>query len=375
MVINDVPVATEIKDEEKFTAISNMSLITSLRTGKVNNWEKKKAEEGYQGISLTDIYTTYLDYEGFEEGNFDYKKELCKKKDIPDGEEYYHLIHQKDVWVSQRLWAEFQALLTEIALVNPELIIVTGKWGLFFLTGCTSLVTNQGDYKDRKPLGGLNKFRSSIMQIHDCWETGTKAILVPIFHTIHAMSMPDKLRTIELDIEKLGWIYYKIKNEGVDYYLDTSVRNYIIGTDKEAILLYLDILYGLLEIQEVKVSCDIETKFKSIIDCIGLSYEVYEAICIPLASKKNPTLWSLEDEIDISIALGKVLNHKNCKIVGQNFSYDSQYFYKLYGWDLKVSEDTMIMHHTMFNYLPKSLDFLASLYCERYSYWKNMQEH
>lgn len=81
MVINDIPVQTEIKSGDKFTAISNMSLLTSLRTGKINNYSKEITDSSYKGIKSSDIFTTYLSYNYFEEGSFDFKNEIVKGKD------------------------------------------------------------------------------------------------------------------------------------------------------------------------------------------------------------------------------------------------------------------------------------------------------
>jgi hypothetical protein len=372
-LINDIPVKSEIDSGEKFTAVSNMSLLTSLRTGKVNNWSKEQTDPDYKGIRPSDIFTTYLSYEYFEEGSFDFRNEVCKAKDRIDDYEYFQLEHQKDVWVAQPLWNQFQALLKEIELVKPQLIIVTGKWALFFLTGCTSLITNQGNYKDKKPLGGLNKFRSSILKPHSCFNI-EDTIIVPIYHTIHAMAMPDKQVVMQLDMEKLGWMYNVILDKGVSFF-SIPDRKVIYGTSLAKVVTYLTTLLDKLDNETIKIACDIETKFSAMIDCIGFSYKISEAICIPFAAENNPNFWEEEEEIEIMVLIKRLIEHPNALFVLQNGSYDAQYMYKMWGIKLYVSDDTMIKHHVLFNYLPKSLDFLASLYCTHYSYWKNMQTH
>lgn len=371
-LINDIPVQTEIKSGDKFTAISNMSLLTSLRTGKINNYSKEITDSSYKGIKSSDIFTTYLSYDYFEEGSFDFKNEIVKGKDRIEGREYFKLEHQKDVWVMDTLWKQFQALLSEIEKVKPKLIIVTGKWALFFLTGCTSLTTNQGNYKDKKLLGGLNKFRSSVLQPHECF--GIKdTVLVPIWHTLHAMAMPDKLVVMQLDIEKLGWMYHNILDKGVEYYIRPD-KDYILGTTLSAVELYLCDLLNKLDKKPIKVSIDIETMYHSTIDCIGIAYEVNKGICIPFASRSNPNLWSIKDEVEVISLIREVMLHPNCQHVGQNYSYDCQYFHKLWNIDVQATTDTMVLHHVLFNYLPKDLAFLASLYCETYTYWKDEVE-
>lgn len=372
MVINDLPVKTELDSGDKFSAVSNMNLLTSLRTGQINNFSKTQADQNYKGIKASDIYTTYLSYSGFKDGSYDFRDEICKERNKIEGVEYFRLDHQKDVWIEEELWNEFQALLKEIEIVKPKLIIVTGKWSLFFLTGCSSLVANQGNYKDKKPLGGLSKFRSSILRPHEIFNID-QTIIVPIYHTVNAMSMPDKQVIMRLDIEKLGWMYNMIVDKGVEYYIRPD-KEYIIGTDKIIIGDYFKQLLCQLDKEPTKVSIDIETMYNSTIDCIGIAYEVNKGICIPFASRENPCLWSIEDETELLVGLRTIMLHPNCQHVGQNYSYDCQYFYKLLSLNVKATTDTMILHHVLFNYLPKDLAFLASLYCETYSYWKDEVE-
>lgn len=410
MLINDVPVKSEISEGEKFSSVSNMNLLSSLRTGRINQYGKTKVDSTYKGINSIDIFTTYLDYSYYGEeeveNNFDFNKEFKKRKDLTyvfnndfsvdepsylvlhekendyvEEDIFYKLDNQKDVFVSNRLWNEFQKLLNEIRLVKPKLIIVTGKWSLFFLTGCTSLTTNMGNAKDRKPLGGLNKFRSSILSPSQEWNLNyienavedeieyLSPIIVPIFHTIHSMSMPDKLSTMVLDIEKLGWMYSIIKEKGVKYY-SKSDKEYIIGTEKEIILNYLSGLLKRLQAKPTLVSIDIECFFWSVIDCIGITDSIDSGLCIPFAHKGNPNYWNLEDETEILCALREVMLHSNCLHVGQNYSFDCQYFHKLWGIDVKATYDSMILHHVLYNYRPKNLAFLSSCFAETYSYWK-----
>lgn len=387
MIINDYPVKSEIALEEKFSATSNLNLLTSLRTGRVANYNKQ-AVPGFKGILSTDIHTTYVDYSFFGEPelekNFDYLKEFRKKKglieDVYEGfstfndEEtngiFRRLDHQKDCYISERLWYCLQGLLEEIRLVEPKIIVVTGKWALFLLTGCTTLTQTQGNAKDRKPLGGLTKFRASIMQPHSCWNL-SETLLIPIYHPVNAMGMLDKVAIMELDIQKIGWMYHKIKEDGDLKYYIAPEREYILGTSKEVVITYLKDLLEKLDKAKLWVSADVETMFKSFIDCIGITTAKDGGLCIPFATIDNPNFWSLEDEIEIMLLVKQVLEHPNALQIGQNYAYDCQYYYKLWGISAKPYIDTMVLHHILYNYLPKDLAFLASLYCITYQYWKD----
>ena len=109
------------------------------------------------------------------------------------------------------------------------------------------------------------------------------------------------------------------------------------------------------------------------IDCIGFAYENTNGICIPFATLSNPNFWSLEEELSIYVEMSKVIKHRNIQITGQNFSYDSAFIRKFWLIECNAEVDTMILHHALYNNMQKDLAFLASIYCENYTYWKDMQ--
>lgn len=407
MIINDVPVRSEIAEGEVFSAISNLNILTSLRTGKAN--VHRSPDEGYTyGITADKIYTTYLDYsyygENEVEGNFDFNKEFKKLDQLEEytysvpnergvftnklvlkdkqvnfineanfnTDTYVKLENQQNVYVSYRLYSQFMSLLEEIEKVNPTLVIVTGKWTLMFLTGTSKVSANMGIPKP-KPFGALLTFRGSVLSISEEFKLSARPIVYPLLHTVNLFSMPEKEYVMNMDLERAGYLLYKSEEKDVGYFLDYK-KTYIIGDSLEKVMNYLDEVYDLLEQGELYVSIDIETKFRSIIDCVGLAYETDRGICIPFSDETNPCIFSIEDETAIMWRLREVMLHKNCRHVGQNYDFDMQYFFKLWKIEVKTSEDTMGMHHVLYNYLPKDLGFLASLYCERYSNWKGNRE-
>ena len=396
LIINDVPIKSEIIEGEKFSSVSNLGLLTALRTGRVNAYNKIPVE-GYEGITGVDVHTTYLDYtyygEEEVEGNFDYKNEIRKRKELKEvkideipyliekdcenlvptyviNHQFHRLELFKDVFISDRLYNCLVGVIDEIKTVQPKIIVITGKWSLLFLTGCTTVAQTMGNHKDRKPLGGLTTYRSSIMALHESWGIGFDCLAIPIYHPMHAMGMPDKIPIMELDIQKIGFMYKKVKQEGIEYYKRPDKTSYV-GVDKKQILSGLSEILSTIEEKPSLVSIDIETMFSSIIDCIGLTTSINEGLCIPFASANNPNLWSLEDEVEIMVALKEVLEHKNCQHVGQNYSYEQSFYHKLWCIDVDATYDSMIIHHVLYNYLPKDLAFLASLYSEHYCYWKD----
>lgn len=117
------------------------------------------------------------------------------------------------------------------------------------------------------------------------------------------------------------------------------------------------------------VACDIETRGGQIA-CVGIAISPLKAICIPFMCVERPEgYWSENEEVAIVFMLRQVLTSR--AVVFQNGIYDLQYFAKQFGFVPSIADDTMIMQHTLFPGLKKSLDFLASMYCSYYQYWKD----
>lgn len=392
VLVCDYPVLSEINEGESFSSISNTNLFTALRTGRVDN--HTLVDKGFEGIQAKDIFPTYLDYTRFNDDteNFDYLKEIKKKKDLHlvgefEGQNVYFplnlldfsmeklpkaffkLEHQKDVYVSYRLWQEIQALVLEIRETEAKFVIVTGKWSLFVLHGGTSLTQNVGTAKDKKPLGGLNKFRASVLPIHPCWGL-PGVVLYPMYHTLTAMSMPDKKMVIEWDIGRACYLKQVIDVQGTEYLLSDS-NEYVTGKNFGELCLYLEELEAKLDKEPTLLSVDIETMHWSMIDCVGLAYETDRGCCIPFAHKGEVSVWTEAEEAFLIFTLSRILTHVNARLVFQNGLYDLQYFHKFWCLDLTIHDDTMVLSHVLFNHMPKNLAFLASLFCTRYKYWKD----
>ena len=121
----------------------------------------------------------------------------------------------------------------------------------------------------------------------------------------------------------------------------------------------------------ITLAVDIETRARHTA-CIGFAWSKLDALCIPLMCVENGGhYWTEDEESTIIFALIQLFSHPNTTIVGQNFLYDAQYFYRDFHFLPNLRRDTMLAQHVIFPSLPKGLDFLASMYCEDYYYWKD----
>lgn len=132
----------------------------------------------------------------------------------------------------------------------------------------------------------------------------------------------------------------------------------------------LNDLYS-FDLKGPKLSFDIETKpAMRLLDCIGLSGDPSYALVIPFLDQTKPdwSYWSEEDEPKVWRWLKTVLESPRPK-VAQNGVYD---YIWLKAHKISVQNwtcDTMLAHHALFPELPKSLDFLGSIYTEEVA-WK-----
>lgn len=121
------------------------------------------------------------------------------------------------------------------------------------------------------------------------------------------------------------------------------------------------------------LACDIETRYGQT-RCVGFARSRSEALVIPFTDGTKPgwSYWqSPEDELTAWRLVESLLESPIEKLF-QNGMYDLQYLTRM---GLKIrncTEDTMLLHHSMFPEMRKGLDFLGSCYTQESS-WKLMR--
>ncbi len=119
-------------------------------------------------------------------------------------------------------------------------------------------------------------------------------------------------------------------------------------------------------------AADIETK-RGQITAISFAPRPDISLAIPFWIEGNsPNYWPTpQSEVAAWSYVRRWLERGDLIKVGQNFLYDLQYLMHLCS-PVNCSEDTMLLHHSMFSELPKSLGFLGSVYANTPS-WKSMR--
>lgn len=351
-ILTDYPILKELSNDMEWSSPGNLENLSWLRQA---------------GITYEKIHTSYLSYDRPTEEIFENQISLKETSLHTNKVEFKN----KTFFLEDNFLQNIQECLKEIRKVKPKLIICFGKWSLFFLAEIIEYKNTIGTKKDPRIHGAIAKYRISTLGNSEL--IAIPCVVVPLYPSSEIHRDPSKLFTIQQDFEKIGNIYKNISSFGIDYYLIDS-NEYILGDSVEKIKAFLQPYMDRLDSGEVlKASIDIETRGFTI-DCVGIGFDSKTGICVPFSLYSDPEPWSFEEELELYQFLFKLLSNHNLRPIGQNFGYDSAYFYHYFCLFIIADIDTMIRHHTFFNSVPKSLDFLASIYCEIYRYWKNERE-
>lgn len=228
---------------------------------------------------------------------------------------------------------------------GPITILTLGELPLWIVTGQKNIHTCRGSIYESLPTPSGKKFK--VVCTYSVQDLTRQQDLKPIFERDVERAALELSRGPAINFPKWDFLVQGTFDEYV-----ARFRWLVSRLDREP--LYL--------------SCDIET-IRHEIACIGLAWSNRAALCLPL--RTSGEYWTPDQELELLSALRLVLEHRNARIVGQNFLYDSQYIGAKWGIVPRLADDTMDMQHVLFPGIPKALHFLASVYCDFYQYWKD----
>jgi len=300
-----------------------------------------------------------------------------KKKDITHAHVYCN-----GKYVLPSVVESLDQLRGEIERVKPNVVVTFGNLALWALTG----------------EWGAGSWRSSIMD----------STLVPgqkVIPTISpAMVMP-QWRLRPLIVHDLA----RAKKQSAGPEIQRTVYNFLIRPTFEQACDYLEAmiqdatLYKDNMGQRQKIGGDIETRAGHI-SCIAFAKSKTDAICIPFMQTPGPMpllpiqgknisdkqyehmlhdydealaehqeklsgYWAAEEEAELVFLIYQLC--QLVTIVGQNWNYDAQYFWRWWHFICPSVKDTMIQQHSCFSNLEKNLAFLSSMYLDDHLYWKD----
>lgn len=244
---------------------------------------------------------------------------------------------------------ELERLDQEIRTSRPRLVVALGNTALWALTGQPNISAKRG-----------------VVALASGGPVGSGVKFLPTYHPSAVMHNYAWRPIQKQDLLK-AW------TESLRAGIVRPERRIMIAPELEDIEEYLRLLT--LTPPEA-LACDIETS-KGLVTCIGFAASRREALVVPFRGRggtgPRAVHWwpDTASETRALQLVGAILGTPIPKLF-QNGMYDLQYIYR---WGLRpraVLEDTMLMHHSMFPELQKSLGFLASIYTNEAA-WKLMR--
>lgn len=296
------------------------------------------------GVNRSQCFVSALLKETVYGQSFEAQVAQTKKSITPD-HRVLHDRHVKPCVVTGR-----DRLVSDIDLVKPKIILGLGNGVLFALTG----------------KWGIKSWRSSIIEYTT--PSGHTCHIIPTYPPSFVQMVWKERNTVIHDIRK-AWSH---ANSAAP--LTPPAYNFIIEPSFSQTVSTLKSLLAKLTNGKTKLSVDIETRGGHTA-CTGIAWSNLDAICIPhIRAGFDPAklnYWPEAEETFITFLLYQVLAHPNAEVIGQNFIYDAQYFYRHFHFIPNFTRDTMIAQHSIFSDMPKGLDFLSSLYSSYHVYWKD----
>lgn len=253
-------------------------------------------------------------------------------------------------YCTQEILVGLKHLRSELAATQPKVIIALGDTALWALTGNS----------------GIGNYRGSLLHLSPVFEGpfGPDVWVIPTYHPAAILRQWSWRFIAVQDLRRARRQLDNPVTEPQYSFLTRPSFTDAIATIRQ--------LRGRAALGKLPLAIDIETR-GGFIDCIGIAWSETEAISIPLAvmSGGNSSYFTFEEELQLLLEFRELAKHPNVEHLGQNYLYDMQYFAKEQGWYRVPVMDTMLAHATCFPGLPKSLDYLSSLYLDWHQYWKN----
>jgi uracil-DNA glycosylase len=231
----------------------------------------------------------------------------------------------------KRMWKEIEDF-------SPTVIVAFGNTALWALTGKT----------------GISKYRGSPMQ------TSCKRwTVLPTYHPAAVLRTYNLRPIVIADLAKAKRHSFtrEFRRPSRQLWLEPSIPD----------------LYRFYEeyiVPAPEISVDIETAAEQI-TMLSIAPTPTVGLVIPFWIRDGgPNYWTLENEVLAWEFVDMVMREK--PVIGQNFMYDAQYFWRCYHIPaLNLRDDTMLLAHAMQPEMEKSLGFLGSIYTDEPA-WKWM---
>lgn len=244
------------------------------------------------------------------------------------------------LWIHRNLAPELNRLWQEVRDIQPNVVVTLGATPLWALTHAQ----------------GITKLRGTPMLTNP--NLGAFKVL-PTLHPAYILRNWSSRPVVIADL-------VKVREQSAFPELRRPQRTVLVPETIEELR---ELFFTHLDPAEY-LSADIETKQETITE-IGFAPSESLAVVIPFWCRERHNYWpTLSEELEAwSIVRQACLK----PLLGQNFNYDIQYLFGKMGIATpRLRGDTMILHHSLYPEMEKSLGFLGSLYTAEPS-WKTMR--
>lgn len=296
-----------------------------------------------------------------------YVTNVCKFR--PPNNELWRFFHSNDetkklkpqavngLFPRQEVIDGLNELQIEIELVQPNIIIAVGNYSFWALSNNVNIKNEEGF---KVPVG-VGTWRGSIIPPNETYH-GRK--IIPIYHPAAILRMWEWRKITVHDLNRA-------RRDSESPIYETPPYRFIVRPSYTDTIKWLNGLIADANAGPLKLAIDIETRLGHIA-CIGIAWSDFDAICIPFITKDSlQGYFTPYEEAAIIWFLYRLFTHPNVQAIGQNFAYDMQYIARRWGFIFHLHADTMLTQHVLFPGMPKTLDYIASLWCKFYCYWKD----
>jgi DNA polymerase-1 len=235
-------------------------------------------------------------------------------------------------------------LFEELKQVESHVIVALGKVPLYALTGKEKITKERGSLLKPKPGIGLDD-KIIIPAIHPA-----ACLRQYIFKIMLMFDFGRIKKVIETPFEKINIDQEELHKRIITNPSVSQAKNWIAEYSKKSLITGTPISFD-IEVINLEVAS------------IGLSYwNDNEKTAISIAFKEGKDLYSPESELELMIAIGRLLEDSSIKKLGQNLMFDIDFLFRKYGIRTQNIEDTMLAQAILTPDLPKGLDFICSIY-------------
>ena len=263
------------------------------------------------------------------------------------------------------------ALYSQLATIRPKVVIAIGNYALWALTHCTGFTT-PSETEGRRVPSGIDSWRGSMWFCDAAPAPLQDLRLIPLLHPAGIMREWYKRAVTAQDLRVR--VPMALRGDWRPHPPPTTLS----PPSYEQAIARLNLWKAKADVGEkFRLVSDVETvPSRGLLACIGFSDSPHFAMTIPLiipadGGKRFEDAWPFEQELELLKLIRQVLTHPNIMVEGQNFLYDTQWFFAFLACIPRCDFDTMLAHHLLFPGTPKGLDYLSSLYCQYHWYWKD----